>query len=292
MTLAPDLPLTAFTYGALRRFLRQCQDQGEIRPLGEGRAGPGVLLRHDIDWDLEAALRVARLEAELGIRASYFILMTGCYNPHAGPQRALIRALSALGMEIGLHFDPSLYPPEALTAAAVAEAQALEALSGQPVRSLSLHNPSVRGEMPLIPGFINAYDPARFAPARYLSDSCQDLRGKDPHRFIEQATTAQVQVLLHPEHFSDEGWGYPEVARAAAQAWVRGFEASLADHRAWRAVGRPLEVRLRPPRCDGDGPPAAAPGPEGSRSPRPRSSGPPGAAAPADGGPGGPADGR
>ena len=40
-----------------------------------------VLLRHDIDGDIEAALKMASIENELEIRSTYFLMLRSpCYN--------------------------------------------------------------------------------------------------------------------------------------------------------------------------------------------------------------------
>ena len=63
-----------------------------VRVLRGRAARPAtVLLRHDVDLSLDAALRMAEVEADAGARATYF-LMTGSvfYNldSHEGEQRA------------------------------------------------------------------------------------------------------------------------------------------------------------------------------------------------------------
>ena len=67
-----------------------------------------MLLRHDVDLSLDAALRMAEVEAAAGAQATYF-LMTGSvfYNlaSHEG-ERAIAR-LRELGHRVGLH---AVYP--------------------------------------------------------------------------------------------------------------------------------------------------------------------------------------
>lgn len=57
----------------------------------------------------------------------------------------------------------------------------------------------------------NAYDVEWFDADRYMSDSCMDFRGKDPFTFIEKASSGSIQILLHPMHFSDAGYDFPEI---------------------------------------------------------------------------------
>ena len=67
-----------------------------------------MILRHDVDLSLDAALRMAELEAEAGAAATYF-LMTGSVFYNLGSpegERALGR-LRELGHRVGLH---AVYP--------------------------------------------------------------------------------------------------------------------------------------------------------------------------------------
>jgi len=59
-----------------------------------------VILRHDVDsWPLNA-LQMAELEAEMGIRATYYFRMSPLsFN------RKIIRRIAALGHEIGYHYE-------------------------------------------------------------------------------------------------------------------------------------------------------------------------------------------
>ena len=63
-----------------------------------------LLLRHDVDLSLEAAIRLAELEAELGVRATYLLLKRSeFYNLAAPSGEAAIARLRELGHRVGLH---------------------------------------------------------------------------------------------------------------------------------------------------------------------------------------------
>ena len=172
----------------------------------------GVLLRHDVDFDLVPALTLARKEAEFGIRGTYFFLTTAnSYNVLASTSRDIINEIHSLGFEIGLHFDASVYlrqPVDSLGEFARREAAILEGIVGVSVESLSLHNPSVLGQYPTIKGFINAYDNSIFSPDRYLSDSRMVFHS-DPFDFFDSMVPKLGQLLIHPMHFSETGAKYP-----------------------------------------------------------------------------------
>lgn len=93
-----------FTYAEYERFLDRLAGR-EVAPLREFARGAGDLaLRHDVDLRLESALRLARLEASRGLRATYFVLHTAPYwNDRDLVPR--VRSLQELGHEIGFHND-------------------------------------------------------------------------------------------------------------------------------------------------------------------------------------------
>lgn len=210
-----------FTYAAYREYLRHLRTSASLHLFSSWKGQPGVLLRHDVDFDLEPACRLAEVEAEEGVASTYFV-MTTCheYNVLSPENRLMLRRLRELGHEVGLHFDPMAHPDaddERLAAEAGREAAVLGSVVGAPVGAVSLHNPSLHGMYPLFPGFMNAYDPALFSSDRYLSDSRRDFRGKDPFAFVAAGREKALQVLLHPMHYSEDGGGYVQTMRRYAQ---------------------------------------------------------------------------
>ena len=59
-----------------------------------------VVLRHDVDLKAERSLKVALIEAEMGIAASYYFRVVPQSN-----QPKIIKAIAALGHEIGYHYE-------------------------------------------------------------------------------------------------------------------------------------------------------------------------------------------
>ena len=72
--------------------------------------GRVCLWRHDLDFSIQRAFRLAQIEAEEQIQATYFILLhSEFYNPLEKAQADLISRIIALGHNLGLHFDPGFY---------------------------------------------------------------------------------------------------------------------------------------------------------------------------------------
>lgn len=64
-------------------------------------SGPGIIMRHDIDDDLPRAIRMAEVESEYNVKATYFMLNTAKYWD--GNQWDAFRYIEKLGHEIAWH---------------------------------------------------------------------------------------------------------------------------------------------------------------------------------------------
>lgn len=204
--------MNVFSHAGLIRLLSVARSKASVFPLRDWRGQPGIILRHDVDLDVQAAYDFSRMVAEAGVRSTFFFLVTAeTYNVNCLPTRRMLRQMADDGFEVALHFDPQVYADadeQALARHARAEGDILADIIGQPVTSVSLHNPSVHGNFLLLDGWNNAYDPAIFSPDRYLSDSRMRFRS-DPVDFVAQGAERTVQLLLHPLHYTQDGGPYP-----------------------------------------------------------------------------------
>ena len=167
---------------------------------------PYLILRHDIDISLAAALKMAWIERNLGVRSTYFVLFSGkSYNVLEGENVNILRQISKLGHEIGLHYHVSQYRSYGrdVKKTLKMEIQLLEYLLGRKVYSIARHGPWDRDPFATIKQYINANHP-RFRRNVFVHDSARawtPLQGllkalNDPPR--------RVQLLTHPENWQEE----------------------------------------------------------------------------------------
>lgn len=90
--------LSTFSGEAFRELMPIIQDRCQ----SFGWSGPGVLLRHDVDDDIDKACRMADIEAEYGVQATFFILNTAGYWRSADLMQKLLY-MQKQGHEIGWH---------------------------------------------------------------------------------------------------------------------------------------------------------------------------------------------
>ena len=151
-------------------------------------AAGDLLLRHDVDLSLDAALALAELEAEAGATATYFLMTRSVFYNLASPEgeHALAR-LRQLGHRVGLH---AVHPERDLDE------------RFDPV--VAWHNPDPEFMREPLDRAVNAMQAPYFDPDHYRSDSNQHWRSGCPHEDLAAGRFEWLQLLTHPEI-----WAYP-----------------------------------------------------------------------------------
>lgn len=197
---------------------------------------PFCLLRHDVDYSTAAALRMAEREAERGIAATYFLLVNSIYYNLLAPEHAgVARRLSALGHEVGLHYDVDFFRPfprGEWNNLITAQAALLGELAGNEVTAIAMHQPALHGEDPFAAdsaGFLNASS-ARFTrDVTYVSDSCRAWRDTGWSMFESGPIPPRLQLALHPINWSDGDRGREAIFQAVHDDLARDIHEAGRD---------------------------------------------------------------
>lgn len=129
-----------FTLTAYRQLLIALQQSGysfyTFEDWCTGKVqGRYVILRHDVDLKAKNSLAIARMEAKMGIRATYYFRIVPQSN-----QPEVIRSIVALGHEIGYHYeDLSLFHGDTRKAIEHFKRQLNYFRSFYPVRTICMH---------------------------------------------------------------------------------------------------------------------------------------------------------
>jgi hypothetical protein len=173
-------------------------------------AEPFFILRHDIDYSLAAALRLAEQEAERSVSATYFLLVgTRYYNLLAPEHGHVARHLAELGHEVGLHYDVTFlrsFPRHEWGQLLRAQARMLAELAGSEVVSIAMHQPALSHEDPFRDDreFINVYEPRFVRETVYVSDSGRAWRDAGWSMLETGVIPRKLHLLLHPINWSHE----------------------------------------------------------------------------------------
>jgi hypothetical protein len=197
----------------------------------DSKADRVLLLRHDVDYSLEMAVSLARVNAELGVTGTFFILLRGhSYNPLSATSLERVSELALLGQRLGLHVAGEKEDQIAAD---------FEYLSSQvpldPV--FSWHNPTPQllekfRNHEVVEGLTNVYSKPFLDDALYCSDSnfgrtidemSEALSGKRP----------RVHLLLHPINWVAGGNSMLEVFEHAWPFLIRECELEARTNRVY-----------------------------------------------------------
>lgn len=165
-----------------------------------------VILRHDIDISIEAAVKFSELEKEYGVKATYFVLLnTEFYNPASSKSKDMLKLIIENGGDIGLHFDEAYYNKNEVLQKIDKEANILSELLEYPIRSVSMHRPSTQtleanydlGER------INSYSNEFFKKFKYVSDSRRNWR-EDINTIIKSSEYSKLHILTHAFWYNEK----------------------------------------------------------------------------------------
>lgn len=203
--------LTDFTEDHYRRLIERARQQYACIAFPDyRRAGRLCLWRHDVDFSLHRALRLAEIEAEAGWQATYFVqLNSSFYNLLECQSVRLVQRISALGHEVGLHFDPgAALGPAGLKKRLGFEKGIFEDALGVAVNAFSIHNPGCHDWAALaadeVLGMVNTYGPYLREHFAYCSDSYGYWRYSRLEDVLQRGEPERLHVLTHP------AWWVPE----------------------------------------------------------------------------------
>ncbi len=163
-----------------------------------------VIFRHDIDQDIGKALKLARIEKEENVKSTYFVLLTSeFYNVFADKNACMLREISSMGHDIGLHFDEMNDPSivgnnDKIIEKIIMEADVLMRALNIKIGVVSMHQPSkdILDADLEIPGIVNSYGKLFFKDFKYVSDSRR--RWREPiDEYVDQSSYQRLHILTH-----------------------------------------------------------------------------------------------
>ena len=164
-----------------------------------------VLLRHDIDFDLSSALAMARIEAEMALFSTWFVLVrTEHYNLFSAEGSRIVAEILGMGHRLGLHFDCAAYPSTGLAemnAGCDKEARVLEDWFGVEMPVVSIHRPPafvIGNAESLTAPRLHTYLPLFTRRIHYLADSRGLWRYGEPLDSAAFLAGQPLHLLIHP----------------------------------------------------------------------------------------------
>lgn len=161
--------------------------------------GRTIYLRHDLDISIEEAMPMANLEAELGIRATYFFLVNSpVYNPISAESLHLLHSIQNKGHWLGLHIDPTMFSSVEEIEEKISRWLSFFQEFVPLVPVISFHRPDQFMLGQDFSRFINVYSSRFFKGIKYLSDSRGVWREGCPCQRLKEGVFPVLQLLIHP----------------------------------------------------------------------------------------------
>ena len=196
-------------FGAYEAFLGQFLEAGYTfvamgdRGTAESRT---LYLRHDIDFDVDYALRMARAEHAIGVTATYFFMLTSdSYNLLSASNVERVKQIADLGHKISVHYDPLAH--EDLVLGLAHEAHLFESAFGQKVDLVSIHRPSpaLLAHQGKIGTIAHTYQPQFTQDMFYCADSQGRWRFGSPLESEAFKERKAIHLLVHPIWWIGQG---------------------------------------------------------------------------------------
>ena len=210
-----------FSYAEYRKILQSLSEQFDIidyRDIDK-ETESFCVIRHDVEFSVERALEMAKLESEMNVRTSYFFqINNNTYNLFSSKNLAIIHNIAKLGHKIGIHFTPSSSDEKIVKSEFYMMKRIFEDLTKINVDRFSFHRPNLNSEVLSknikIDGIINVYSNLFFEyfdekipedpKIKYISDSNHQWKYGHPLDSMN-SSWRKIHILIHPFSWSEGG---------------------------------------------------------------------------------------
>lgn len=226
-----------FTYKEIEEIIKLLKDNNYTfsNYLDYEKNNKNVILRHDVDISIEEAYKMAKLEFNLEVTSTYFILIRGdFYNPFNKRNIEMIKEMDRMGHHIGLHFDETLYPDDANIPDLIEkEIDIMRSLTGISINSVSMHIPSKRtleSNYVISNGtVVNSYSNEFFKHFKYVSDSKMNWR-EDVYEVIKSGKYPNIHLLTHPVWYNIDDYSMWDNVSKVIYDYVKSMHEDFSVH--------------------------------------------------------------
>jgi len=208
-----------FTYNEYRNIIRLIQQHLPIVDFADvtSKTNEFCVIRHDIEFSIDRAVKLAEVEKQLGISTTYTVqLRNNTYNALSEKNIDLVHYIRSLGHCIALHQNPPYMPAADLKKYVVKDIETLEHYYGFEVDRYAFHRPK-QEQLAMyleIPGKINCYGKKYFHYFQgdkpdlnviYLADSNHQWKYGHPVT-IDFNSVSKLQLNTHPLSWTEHGY--------------------------------------------------------------------------------------
>lgn len=170
-----------------------------------------ILWRHDVEFSPDIALKMARIEYDLGVTSTYFFqIHSEFYNIFEKHFSNILYETKSLGHHIGLHFDPHYYNVKTeneLIYYINQDKRFFEQVFNLKLETFSFHNTTpflLKFEKKQYCEMTNVYSDHYKARYAYCADSTGYWRYEILEDVLKNEKIKHLQVLIHDAMWSEE----------------------------------------------------------------------------------------
>ena len=203
-----------FTFGNYKRLIELAKSNGFEFILHKDEyiaERKDVIWRHDVEFEPDYALRMALIEHDEGVKATYFFqLHSPYYNVMEQHYRKVFHQIKDLGHCVGLHFDSAYWGitcEDQLNVFIKIDKEYLEKNMGVEIDTFSFHNTTPFTQSCLDDSYgelINVYSSFFKEKYSYCGDSLGYWRFDRLEDVLNDGNVRHLQVLTHDANWNDE----------------------------------------------------------------------------------------
>jgi len=194
-----------FTEKHYRYLIKTAKKNYLFEPFTTKTKSPHILWRHDIDFSIHRASSLAKIENELGVKATYFLkLHSEFYNLFEKSIFEKVLKIIEFGHNIGLHFEHHFYNnnKKKLEENLRSEKKILEKIFSVDVKVFSFDSPTLSNALNVsdnkISSMVNAYGQRIKNNYHYCTDSNGYWRFERLADVLESREYPYLHILTHP----------------------------------------------------------------------------------------------
>lgn len=201
------------SYENYRQILNAIKATGKLSDFYNYRQqAEWIIIRHDIEFDIEKALVMAEIEHDLGVRATYLVQIgSKAYNAFSDDNIWRLNRIIELGHDVGLHYRQQGIERESRNISN--QLDVLQKMIPEASRIVACHRPQKGTPFHEYSGdFENCYSEPLFfltdepyrAKTRYITDSKWKWNNGEPI-YETFKKLPRIQFLVHPFQWSAKG---------------------------------------------------------------------------------------
>jgi hypothetical protein len=190
-----------------------------------------LLLRHDIDFDLQLARDMAAVEHQIGVKSTYFLMMrSASYNLLETENAKLVDEIRGFGHHISLHFDPTIY--DDFQVGLRQELDIFQRQFGLLPECISIHRPTdffLQYDSP-IDNIRHTYQSIYCKSIEYCSDSQGLFKHGHPLNSTAYADKRSIHLLVHPIWWVTDDVNAIDILNQFLDLRIKRFQKHMADN--------------------------------------------------------------